>query len=177
MWSTTRTAPTMRRMCRRRSATTSSRSIWARSAIKDAPFSIKVTPAAPNAGQHRGAWRRHQARPTRTRRPSSRFRPRTRLATTASAGGADIKVAGERVRTTRRSSATVKDNKDGTYDVEYQPKGSGDFTLDVTLGGAHIKDAPFKVQGRSGQSGRRQHGGRAATASRRSLPARPASLL
>lgn len=35
---------------------------------------------------------------------------------------------------------------DGTYDVDYLPKGSGDFVVDVKLGGAHIKDAPFKVK-------------------------------
>lgn len=47
--------------------------------------------------------------------------------------------------------ANVKDNKDGTYDVDYLPKGSGDFTLDVKLGGANIKDAPFKVKIVSGK--------------------------
>lgn len=60
-------------------------------------------------------------------------------------GGAPIAVAvsgpnNENVK------ANVKDNKDGTYDVDYLPKGSGDFTVDVKLGGANIKDAPFKVK-------------------------------
>ena len=42
-------------------------------------------------------------------------------------------------------TGNVKDNKDGTYDVDYLPKGSGQFKLDVTLGGAPIKNAPFNV--------------------------------
>ena len=42
-------------------------------------------------------------------------------------------------------NATVTDQKNGEYNVTYQPKKAGTYVLDVTLGGAHIKDAPFKV--------------------------------
>jgi hypothetical protein len=143
--------------------------------LRSSPFDVTVIPAAPNAanteahgdgiktGRHRHAgqvqdsdegrvWQ--QLRRGRRRHQGRRWR-------------AD--------RTTRRSPAMVKDNNDGTYDVEYQPKGSGQFKLDVTLGGAHIKDAPFKRAREARQGGGRQHGRRAATASRRWSPARLAS--
>jgi filamin len=37
----------------------------------------------------------------------------------------------------------VKDNGDGTYDVEYSVGTPGDYTIEVTLHGHPIKDAPF----------------------------------
>eukprot|EP01121_Diplochlamys_sp_Union-15-3_P001758 TRINITY_DN1152_c0_g2_i1.p1 TRINITY_DN1152_c0_g2~~TRINITY_DN1152_c0_g2_i1.p1 ORF type:complete len:767 (+),score=229.10 TRINITY_DN1152_c0_g2_i1:31-2301(+) len=44
----------------------------------------------------------------------------------------------------------VKDNNDGTYDVNYEPVGEGEHTILPTVKGAPIKDAPFKVGIKSG---------------------------
>jgi len=38
---------------------------------------------------------------------------------------------------------TVRDNGDGTYDVEYSVGTPGDYTIDVSLHGQPIKDSPF----------------------------------
>jgi len=39
----------------------------------------------------------------------------------------------------------VTDNGDGTHTVKYTPTGYGDYDVDVSLHGDHIKDAPFRV--------------------------------
>jgi len=38
---------------------------------------------------------------------------------------------------------TIKDNGDGTYDVEYSVGTPGDYTIDVSLHGTPVKDSPF----------------------------------
>jgi filamin len=53
-------------------------------------------------------------------------------------------------------SPKITDNKDGTYDVVYQVDKPGDYKLDVTLHGGHIRDSPFhphiKASGAAGKS-------------------------
>jgi hypothetical protein len=112
--------------------------------IKDAPFSVKVVPAAPSAANTEAHGDGIKTANTDT---PAKFKVQTKDAfgNNCVAGGADIKVAASGPNN-EKVTGNVKDNKDGTYDVDYQPKGSGDFSLDVTLGGAHIKDAPFKVK-------------------------------
>jgi len=41
--------------------------------------------------------------------------------------------------------AKIKDNGDGTYQVEYNPQDVGEHVVNVTLDGVPIKDAPFRV--------------------------------
>jgi hypothetical protein len=44
----------------------------------------------------------------------------------------------------------VVDNNDGTYSVTYEAGKAGPYTIDVTLEGKHIKDAPFHVNVKEG---------------------------
>jgi len=44
----------------------------------------------------------------------------------------------------------VVDNNDGTYTVTYDPTEAGDYKVDITLDGHHIKDAPHHVAVREG---------------------------
>jgi len=44
----------------------------------------------------------------------------------------------------------VKDNNDGTYDVEFDPAEPGNYDINVTLEGKPIKDAPWKVKCKEG---------------------------
>jgi len=44
----------------------------------------------------------------------------------------------------------VIDNNDGTYTVTYDPTVAGDYKVDITLDGHHIKDAPHHVSVREG---------------------------
>lgn len=37
------------------------------------------------------------------------------------------------------------DNRDGTYSCEYLPQEPGDFTVGVTLAGANVAQAPYRV--------------------------------
>jgi len=53
----------------------------------------------------------------------------------------DVKIKGPRGEV----KPQIKDNGDGTYSVKYTPDGHGDHTIDVSLHGDHIKDAPFHV--------------------------------
>lgn len=46
--------------------------------------------------------------------------------------------------------ATIVDNGDGTYDVEYNPDKPGPHKIDVTLDDAHIKDMPKTVRVKAG---------------------------
>jgi filamin len=46
--------------------------------------------------------------------------------------------------------ADVRDNGDGTYSVNYAAQKTGPVTIEVTLEDAPIKDAPFKLECRSG---------------------------
>jgi len=57
----------------------------------------------------------------------------------------DVKIKGP-----RDIRPEVIDNNDGTYTVKYEPDVAGDYVIDVTAEGEHIKDAPFKVQIREG---------------------------
>jgi len=41
-------------------------------------------------------------------------------------------------------NVNLKDNGDGTYLASYKLPGSGDYTVDVTLNGNHIKGSPWK---------------------------------
>lgn len=44
----------------------------------------------------------------------------------------------------------VVDNNDGTYTVTYEPTEAGEYKVDITLDGHHIKDAPHHVTVREG---------------------------
>jgi filamin len=44
----------------------------------------------------------------------------------------------------------VKDNNDGTYDVEFDPAEPGNYDIAVTLEGKPIKDSPWKVKCKEG---------------------------
>jgi len=44
----------------------------------------------------------------------------------------------------------VVDNNDGTYTVTYEPTEVGDYKIDVSLDGQHIKDSPHSVNVREG---------------------------
>ena len=112
--------------------------------IKDSPFKVEVVPAAPNASHTEASGEGLKTANTDT---PAKFKIQTKDAfgNKCVTGGAPIAVAVAGPNN-EKVTANVKDNKDGTYDVDYQPKGSGDFVVDVKLGGENIKDAPFKVQ-------------------------------
>jgi filamin len=120
--------------------------------IHGSPFKVEVVPAAPHAGNTEASGDGIKHGNTDT---PAKFKIQTKDAfgNKCVTGGAPIDVS---VRGPHHEivHANVKDNKDGTYDVDYLPKGSGDFVVDVTLGGAHIKDAPFKVKIDPGKGGR-----------------------
>jgi filamin len=44
----------------------------------------------------------------------------------------------------------IVDNNDGTYSVTYEPTEAGDYKIDITLDGHHIKDAPHHVTVKEG---------------------------
>jgi len=44
----------------------------------------------------------------------------------------------------------IKDNGDGTYDVEYKPEDAGEHNINISLDGVPIKDAPFIVNVKPG---------------------------
>jgi filamin len=77
---------------------------------------------------------------------------------TKDAQGKPLKEGGEDVGCTitgpdgKSVPATLKDNNDGTYRVEYQPSGPGRHTIVPTVGGKPIKQAPIHVNVKAGTS-------------------------
>jgi filamin len=61
--------------------------------------------------------------------------------------GGKVKTGGDpfevKIHGPEQVNAKVRDNGDGTYDVEYSVGTPGDYTIDVTLHGQPIKDSPF----------------------------------
>jgi filamin len=57
----------------------------------------------------------------------------------------DVKISGP-----AKITPEVIDNGDGTYTVKYEPDVAGDYVIDVTAEGEHIKDAPFHVEIKEG---------------------------
>eukprot|EP01089_Gocevia_fonbrunei_P013346 TRINITY_DN340_c0_g1_i5.p1 TRINITY_DN340_c0_g1~~TRINITY_DN340_c0_g1_i5.p1 ORF type:complete len:1157 (-),score=418.97 TRINITY_DN340_c0_g1_i5:34-3504(-) len=111
------------------------------SPIKDAPFSVPIK-SAPDAGKSwaegpglEGAFPNEPAKFT-IHAVDGDGKPRND-------GGDqfDVVVKGPNGPV----PVTVTDNGDGTYDVTYDPSAPGDYDVDVTYEGDHIKDAPFKV--------------------------------
>lgn len=123
--------------------------------IEDAPFTVAVNPAAPDptkstasgpgingtsAGEV-GVITIHTA---------------DRFGNVCTSGGAPLNVSFTHKQSNASSTAsttttpapgsdlTVKDNKDGTYTVEYKPKKVGDYCLKVGIQETPIKDSPIE---------------------------------
>ena len=62
-------------------------------------------------------------------------------ATSAGSGELNVKVKGPKKG--EKSQVTIKDNKNGTYSIEYTPSTPGDHHFDVTWSGTHIPGSPF----------------------------------
>lgn len=62
-------------------------------------------------------------------------------------GGDDFKVD---IHGPGHVAPKIVDNNDGTYTVTYDPTEPGDYKVDITLDGHHIKDAPHHVKVREG---------------------------
>eukprot|EP01113_Clastostelium_recurvatum_P018917 TRINITY_DN222_c0_g1_i3.p1 TRINITY_DN222_c0_g1~~TRINITY_DN222_c0_g1_i3.p1 ORF type:complete len:958 (+),score=357.35 TRINITY_DN222_c0_g1_i3:135-3008(+) len=60
-------------------------------------------------------------------------------------GGDPFVVNVKNDKTGQTAPARVKDNGDGTYDVDYTPSEGGNFHVDVTLDGQPISGGPFSV--------------------------------
>jgi filamin len=112
--------------------------------IPRSPFPVKVVPAAANAA-HTEASGEGIKEATAGHAAPVKVQTKDQFGNKLNKGGDKItaaltpKAGGEAV------PVSVKDNGDGTYDLAYEPKEAGDYTLDIKLDGNNIKDAPFAV--------------------------------
>jgi filamin len=110
------------------------------------PFPVLVIPAAAKGGNSiaSGPGLTH----AEVGGSNNKFKVETRDAfdNPCTQGGA--KVAAELVndQTGERVPVNVRDNGNGTYDAEYAPNKTGNYTLTPVVNGEHVKDAPFHVK-------------------------------
>jgi len=112
--------------------------------IKDAPFSIEVLAAPPDAASSY-AEGDGLARASPDAEATFRVITVDRFGNRCTKGGYKLASALVGEADQGKVDVAVRDNDDGTYACAYQPKKTGPYRLDVALGGANVRDAPFKV--------------------------------
>jgi filamin len=115
-------------------------------AVPNSPFAVKVVPAAANAAtteaSGEGLHNADAGVPN-----GFKVQTKDKFGNNLTSGGAPI-TASIVLKSDPSvvGPATVKDNGDGTYDVDYPAiEKAGDYIIDVKLGEENIKDAPFDL--------------------------------
>jgi len=115
--------------------------------VKNSPVKVKID-AGPDAG-HTIAYGPGLGPDVNTAEPAV-FTVETRDCNDKPIKEGGAPVALEVIGPNGKIPSKLKDNGDGTYTAEYAPTDPGPHTVHVTLGGIPIKDAPFKVDVKTG---------------------------
>ena len=114
------------------------------STIPRSPFAVKVIPASANAA-HTEASGDGLKDATAGHAAHVKVQTKDQFGNKLTKGGDHISAELVSKDGAHKVPVSVKDNGDGTYELQYDAKEAGDYTLTITLGKDNIKDAPFNV--------------------------------